>query len=127
MPGCPYAAHRLHRRVEGSEAGAHYLRSRRIRPARPLEPFIVRAGHVEQRAANFKDAARTLPVLLGEFTTEEAYFGGVLYQQRLVEEAEASGVDGWIPWAIGCGFAKGDWASREPLLYLSARMRELNQ
>lgn len=76
---------------------------------------------------NFLDAARRVPVILGELGVEEAYVDGTLYQQRLIEAAEDGGVDGWMPWAVGCGFGKDDAERTPPLAYLSGRMRALNR
>ena len=75
---------------------------------------------------DFVDAARSLPVLIGEFSAEESLVDGVLYQQWVVEVAEASGAVGWLPWAVGCGIDQDGDTRREPLAYLSRRMRELN-
>lgn len=72
---------------------------------------------------NFVNAAKTLPVLLGEFVAEPQSMD---YARALVAEAEAAQVDGWLPWAIGCGFAKDDDLSREPLKWLAEQMRTLN-
>lgn len=43
---------------------------------------------------HFVKPAQTLPVLVAEFGPD---------QSTLIDTAEAAGVDGWMPWAIGCG------------------------
>jgi hypothetical protein len=50
----------------------------------------------------WKRPAQTLPVIIGEFLATPAH---VDYARQLITEAEASGVDGWMPWAIGCGLS----------------------
>jgi hypothetical protein len=71
----------------------------------------------------FGDAAATVPVLVGEFLAREA---NAEYARALVERSEALGVDGWLPWAIGCGFDENADTAVEPLKLLAAKMRELN-
>jgi endoglucanase len=118
--------------VVGGMNWAHTIDYYRVRPltgtnlvysAHPYLPYDSPAAF----RANFLEAAKQLPVILGEFTIDEQYFDGKLYQRQLVEEAENGGVDGWMPWAIGCGFGKDDWNSTEVLRYLSGQMRVLNQ
>lgn len=74
-------------------------------------------------SARFGNAAKLIPVLLGEFLAEEAHLD---YARQLVEAAETQGLNGWLPWAIGCGFDENDDSKKEPLIYLSGKMRELN-
>lgn len=75
-------------------------------------------------SGNFVKAAGSLPVLIGEFVAETE---NTEYAKTLVNEAETAGVDGWLPWAIGCGFAKGDDQTKEPLQWLAGQMRALNR
>ncbi len=75
-------------------------------------------------SSNFLQAARTLPVIVGEFVAEPE---NAAYATRLVDESEKAGVDGWLPWAIGCGFARDDDLGREPLHALAGTMRALNR
>ena len=63
-------------------------------------------------------AAAELPVLLGEFLADDA-----TYALAVVDAAEAASAVGWMPWALGCGFAKDDDLTKEPLITLAARMR----
>lgn len=71
----------------------------------------------------FGNAAASVPVLVGEFLAHEA---NAEYARALVGLAEARGVDGWLPWAIGCGFDENADQAHEPLQLLAAKMRELN-
>ncbi|MFZ5446070.1 MAG: glycoside hydrolase family 5 protein [Myxococcota bacterium] len=81
---------------------------------------------VDQFAENFERTAEAAPVLLGEFSAERAEVDGRAWQAVLVERAEAAGVDGWLPWAIGCGFTVDDDRSGPPHLQaLAATMRAL--
>lgn len=82
-------------------------------PHDPPESFPLRFAH----------AAKQRAVLLGEFLAEE---GQTQYAQQLVEAAESSEVNGWLPWAIGCGFDENDDSKKDTLIYLSRKMRELN-
>jgi hypothetical protein len=73
---------------------------------------------------NFERTAEVAPVLLGEFGVEAAEVDGRAWQEVLVERAEAAGVDGWLPWAIGCGFQVDDDVSGPPQVrQLAASMR----
>lgn len=71
----------------------------------------------------FVNAARSLPVLIGEFLAEA---DDAAYASELVEVAEANALEGWLPWAIGCGFDEDGDRGGEPLASLARRMRELN-
>ncbi|MBX7115226.1 MAG: glycoside hydrolase family 5 protein [Myxococcaceae bacterium] len=71
----------------------------------------------------FGNAAGELPVVVGEFLAEEA---NADYARALVERAEARGADGWLPWAIGCGFGENADIDQEPFKHLAQKMRELN-
>jgi hypothetical protein len=71
----------------------------------------------EKFQGNFEQAAQSLPVLIGEFGPEDAG-----YTNELIDHAEASGVDGWLGWAIGCGVAVDDFTTSA----MAVRMRELN-
>ncbi len=73
--------------------------------------------------AKFLNAAAKVPVIIGEFTAET---GAAPYAERLVTAAEAGGVNGWMPWAIGCGFTAEDHQGVAPFGYLAGRMRALN-
>lgn len=69
----------------------------------------------------FGRASATLPVLVSEFHADPAEGD---YAQRLVDFAEGASVDGWMPWAVGCGFELDDDRTREPLMGLARRMQE---
>jgi hypothetical protein len=73
--------------------------------------------------AKWRTPAQTLPVLLGEFLDDPAQPD---YAHQVVDAAEASGVTGWLPWAIGCGFSVDDDTQSEPSRFLAAKMRALN-
>ncbi len=74
-------------------------------------------------ARRFGNAAKKVPVIIGEFIAEQSTLE---YAQKLVSTAESEGVNGWLPWAIGCGFDETSDQSVEPLKFLAAKMRELN-
>lgn len=65
-----------------------------------------------------------LPVLVGEFLAEEL---NADYANAVIDAAEQGGLEGWLPWAIGCGFDEDDDARSEPMVSVARRMRELNQ
>ncbi len=118
--------------VIGGMGWAHSLDYYRTRPL--SGPNLVYSAHQylphdrpEKLLFNFQLAAQSLPVLLGEFLASDEPVLGRPWANLLVEQAEASGVDGWMPWAIGCGFGKEDDTLREPLISLARTMRELNQ
>ena len=73
--------------------------------------------------ARFGDAARTLPVLLGEFLAEEK---NADYAGQVIDAAERYGLEGWLPWAVGCGFDESADTGGEPMASVARRMRELN-
>ena len=80
-----------------------------------------------QFSGNFERTAEVAPVLLSEFTSEALEVDGRPYQDVLIERAEAAGVDGWAPWAIGCGISLEDDLSGPPQLRsLAAQLRTLN-
>ncbi len=72
----------------------------------------------------FGRAAGVVPVVVGEFLAEPAH---AAYAGELVRFAEERGVDGWFPWAIGCGFGKDDDEATEPAAGLAAQLRALNR
>lgn len=94
--------------VVGGPDWAHSVEPWRVRPLKGAN--VIYAAHQylpydapEDFALNFENTAREFPVLISEFLAEDdAYFATV------IERAEASGVDGWLPWAIGCGFNLDD-------------------
>jgi len=74
-----------------------------------------------QFAQNFERTAARAPVLLAEFGAEADQVDGRLYQDVLIERAEAAGVDGWLVWAIGCGVSVDDDRGA-----IGAQLRSLN-
>lgn len=105
--------------IVGGPDWAHSVEPWRLRP---LRGNVVYAAHQylpydppSAFALNFERTARDLPVLISEFLAEDA-----AYFDAVVDRAEAAGVDGWLPWAVGCGFTLDDDAR------FGARMRELN-
>ena len=90
--------------------------------ARPLTGNVIYAAHQylpydtpSDFERNFVRTARDFPVLVSEFPADDdTYFSAV------IERAEASGVDGWLPWAVGCGFTVDDD------LHLARQMASLN-
>jgi endoglucanase len=71
----------------------------------------------EKFEGNFEQAAERLPVLVAEFGPTDAS-----YTNALIDRAEASGVDGWLGWAIGCDVSVEDFATSA----MAERMRALN-
>ena len=73
---------------------------------RPLKGNVVYAAHQylpydppEKFNENFGRTSRELPVIVSEFLSEDDG-----YVDAVIDAAESAGVDGWMPWAIGCGF-----------------------
>ncbi len=79
-----------------------------------------RADGFDQR---FGNAAKVVPVLVGEFLADADHLE---YAKALVAAAESDGANGWLPWAVGCGFDESDDQQAEPLVFLSSQMRALN-
>jgi endoglucanase len=76
---------------------------------------------------NFERTAAVAPVLLGEVSVEAVEVDGRPWQDVLVERAEAAGVDGWLPWAVGCGLAvDDDLRGPAQVRSLAAQLRALN-
>lgn len=91
----------------GGPDWAHSVEPWRLRP---LRGNVIYAAHQylpydapEDFELNFERTARELPVLISEFLADDdTYFSAV------IDAAERSGADGWLPWAVGCGFTVDD-------------------
>lgn len=66
---------------------------------------------------HFVRPAQTLPVLVAEFGPD---------QDQLIDTAETAGVDGWMPWAIGCGLSLDADLDGGVEQTLAARLRDLS-
>lgn len=108
--------------IIGGPDWAHSVDFFRTRPL--LGTNVIYSAHqylpydtVEKFEGNFERAAGRLPVLVAEFGPSDAS-----WTNTLIDRAEASGVDGWLGWAIGCDVSVDDFATSA----MAARMRELN-
>lgn len=72
---------------------------------------------------HFVKPAAKIPVLVGEFLADEKDVG---YALSVADAAESAGAVGWMPWAIGCGFAKDSDQTDEPFISLAQKIRQLS-
>ncbi len=114
--------------VVGGPDWAHSVDGYRTRPLRGENLVYSAHQYLPYDAADgferrFGAAAAVVPVLVGEFlaSPEDAS-----YATSLVTFAEGHGVNGWFPWAVGCGFEKDSDLTQEPFTTLARTMRELN-
>jgi hypothetical protein len=71
--------------------------------------------------AKWAAPAARVPALVGEFLADEAHLD---FARQLIDTAEASEVNGWLPWAIGCGLPEDE--SVEPAKTIAEALRRLN-
>ncbi len=114
--------------VAGGPDWAHSVRSYRDRPLSGGR--VVYSAHEylpydgpEKFVDNFEATAAVQPVIIGEFDATDAQVNGRLYAEVLVERAEAAGVVGWLPWAIGCGLSMDDDRGSGPGARIAAALR----
>lgn len=114
--------------VAGGPDWAHSVRSYRDRPltggrvlysAHEYLPYDPPAKFAE----NFESTAAVLPVIIGELDANDAEVDGRPYAEVLIERAEAAGVVGWLPWAIGCGLSADDDRGAGPGARIAASLR----
>lgn len=110
---------------------SHSVRAYRDRPLRGANVIFSAHQYLpydppEKFDENFVQTAAVLPVLLGEFDVADSPVDGRPYQTVLIERAEAAGVVGWLPWAIGCGMSLDDDRSTRPAAQVAQLMRSLN-
>jgi hypothetical protein len=117
--------------VAGGPDWAHSVRPWRDRP---LVGNVIYSAHEympydppEKFEENFGSTAAKLPVIIGEFDAREHDVRGRAYQDVLIERAEAAGVVGWLPWAVGCELALDDDRGAGAGARLAAAMRSLNR
>lgn len=110
---------------------SHSVRAYRDRPLRGANVIFSAHEYLpydppEKFDENFVQTAAVLPVLIGEFDVADSPIDGRPYQTVLIERAEAAGVVGWLPWAIGCGMSLDDDGSTLPAAQIAQLMRSLN-
>jgi hypothetical protein len=117
--------------VAGGPDWAHRVEAYRDRPLQGER--VIYSAHQylpydapEQFVRNFESTAMRRPVLIGEFEPSRQQVAGRLYAEVLIERAEASGVVGWLPWAIGCGMSIDDDRGNGSGARIAALMRNLN-
>lgn len=70
--------------------------------------------------ARFLDASKSVAVIVGEFLSDAEHPD---YARALVDAVEGSDVNGWLPWAIGCGFDENADRGSDPFAFLARQMR----
>ncbi|MBX7099873.1 MAG: glycoside hydrolase family 5 protein [Myxococcaceae bacterium] len=100
--------------------GAHPLRGPHLLySAHQYLPYDAADGF----QARFVDASKSVAVIVGEFLSDAEHAD---YARALVDAVEHSEVNGWLPWAIGCGFDENADRGSEPFATLAQQMRTLN-
>lgn len=69
----------------------------------------------------WREPSTRVPVLIGEFLADTEHLD---YAQTLIDAAESAPVNGWLPWAIGCGLSEE--VTTEPAATIAAALRRLH-
>jgi hypothetical protein len=114
--------------IAGGPNWAHSVEPYRTRP---LRGQVLYSAHQylpydtpAQFETHFLRTAQNLPVIIGEF---DARSESTLYHDTLIDAAEAGGLVGWLPWAMGCGLSSDDDRGSGPGARIAARLRDLNR